>query len=142
MTKTEDARLAVVETDVKHIIDDIATVKKDAKQRDDSLKEYITDRIGAQKEAVSIAMAASKEAIIKAESATNLKFEISNNVKESLGVEIGILRDDFNKKIDELKIFQSMQTGAKTGGKDFREIITWVILIVGFIITYFVLRGV
>jgi hypothetical protein len=145
-------RLVSVEVKVDSIIEDMATVKSDLKQSNGDLKTYISHEINSQKEAIGIAMAAAKEANLKTEAITTLKLEVGNNIKDTMGTEIknikddigrrmDDIKDDFNKKIDELKTFQSKQTGSKTGVKDFQSWITWIILIVGFILTYFVLRG-
>jgi len=99
MTLKEDTRLSVVETKIDNIIEDMVVIKADLKISNTDLKEYISDKIISQKEAVGIAMAASKEAILKAEAANNLKFEIVNNVKETLSTEIANLRDDFDKRL-------------------------------------------
>jgi soluble cytochrome b562 len=138
LTRTEIERLAVVETKIDTIITDMATVKKDLKCSNEGMKEFITHEVGAQKEAVSIALTNAKEAVTKTENINNLKFEIANNVKADMGKEISNLKDEMTKKIDELKEYQSKQTGSKSGVKEFIGYILAAITIVGFIITQFI----
>ena len=84
MNKTELERLAIVETKIDLIIDDMEEVKKQAVQSDIDLKRYISDKIDSQKEAISIAMTASKEAILKAENANEKRFESVNEFRNTL----------------------------------------------------------
>ena len=123
MTKHEIERLAVVETKIDDMVEDMS-----------SLKEFLTEKVNAQKEAIGIAMVASKEAILKAEIANDLRFNgMDKRITDSV--------DAINKNIKTLTDNQNLVTGAKTGIADFKSWITWAILIAGFIITYFVGRG-
>ena len=123
MTKGEIERLAVVETKIDDMVEDMA-----------ALKEFLTEKVNAQKEAITIAMVASDKAIVKAEIANDLRFcDMDKRITDSV--------DAINVNIKTLTDNQNLVTGAKTGVKDFQSWITWAILIGGFIMTYFVLRG-
>ena len=133
MTKTEDVRLAVVETKIDNICDDITTIKRDIKVSNDDIKVFMSGIVAAQekavgvalsasKEAINIAMMASKEAILKAENANNEKFET------------------YNAELKIINANQAVLVGAKSGVKEFIGYILAAITILGFIISQFVGR--
>lgn len=124
MTKKEIERLAVVETKIDDMVLDMS-----------SLKEFLTEKVNAQKEAIGIAMVASKEAILKAEIANDFRFTgMDKRITDSV--------DAININIKILTENQNLNTGAKTGIADFKSWITWILMVVGFVVIYFVPRGV
>ena len=124
MTKKEIERLAVVETKIDDMVLDMS-----------SLKEFLIEKVNAQKEAIGIAMVASKEAILKAEIANDFRFTgMDKRITDSV--------DAININIKILTENQNLNTGAKTGIADFKSWITWILMVVGFVVIYFVPRGV
>ena len=135
MTKAESNRLAIVETKMNSVVLEIC-----------SLKEFLIEKINAtdranaitmagQDKAIAIAMTASEKAIGKAEVANDLKFnEIDRRYNDSIAA--------LTANIKTLTESKDLTAGAKTGIKDFQYLINWIITIAGFILMYFVLRGV
>lgn len=144
------ARLVVVETKLDNIIDEMATVKSDLKASNGDMKAYIREQVGAQKMSSDNIMAASKEAITKAEVSMAERLagmnEFGGQQKDMINTlmprsEAVTMFENVNKEIKNLLVNQTLNAGAKTGVADFKSWITWVILVVGFLTTYFVLRG-
>ena len=127
MTKHEIERLAVVETKIDDMVEDMS-----------SLKEFLTEKVNAQKEAIGIAMVASKEAILKAEIANDLRFNgLDKRITDSI--------ENININIKTLTENQNINVGAKTGAietktsaKDIIFYLLFAIALVGFIISIFV----
>ena len=124
MTKSEGNRLAIVETKVDGMVKDMIT-----------MKEFLTEKVNAQEKNIGTAMTASEKAIVKAEIANDLRFEAMNKrITDSI--------DSINKNIKTLTDNQNLNTGAKTGIKEFIGYILAAITIIGFIIAQFIGRGV
>ena len=89
----------------------------------------------AREENPFIAMVALEKAIVKAEIANDLRFaDVEKRINEYVEVT--------NTNIKTLTENQALNTGAKTGVKDFQSWVTWGITVLGFVLMYFVLRGV
>jgi hypothetical protein len=139
MAKTEIERLATVETKIDLLITDMSLVKGDLKSSNADMKTFIHHEINAQ-----------KENILKAESLMDRRLEGMNEVREQLAAQgkTFITKDTYEssigslaEKVDELRVWKENQVGGKSGVTDFKSWITWIILIAGFVMTYFVLRG-
>ena len=132
-------RLVAVETKVDIIIDDMADVKKDFKVSNDDMKKFISHEITLQ-----------KENILKAEKIMDRRLEGMNEFREQMNQQEKnfVTKDTYEtahtnlvEKIGEIKTWQDKAVGGKTGVTDFKSWVTWGILVAGFIMTYFALRG-
>lgn len=135
MTKGESVKLAKVEARIDDMFNGMVTLKEFLITKIDAQEKAISISMLGQKEAIGIAMVASEKAIVKAEIANDLRFsEMDKRINDSI--------EAINTNIKTLTESKDLNSGAKTGIKDFQSWITWAIMIVGFIITYFVLKGV
>jgi len=135
MTKQEANRLAAVEVKIDSLGEKIDALEKSFIDKIAAQEKAFNITQVGQKEAINIAMAASEKAIGKAEVANDLKFsEIDRRYNDSIA--------GLTASIKTLTETQTLNAGAKTGIKDFQSWITWGLMIIGFVITYFVLRGV
>jgi len=132
-------RLTTVEVKIDNIIVDMVDVKKDLVKSNNDMKTFISHEITLQ-----------KENILKAENIMDRRLEGMNEFREQMNKqEKSFLTKDtyeaahnnLSEKVNEIKSWQDKQVGGKTGIADFKSWITWIILIAGFILTFFGLRG-
>jgi len=76
--------ISLMEANDKRYAERFNDIECKARESKTELREYVSDKIVAQKESIAIAMTASKEAIQKAENANERRFEGVNEFRNTL----------------------------------------------------------